>query len=1140
MCASWTSATADGRISRVGEQFTCPACGQANAADQRFCTNCGTELLRRCPMCSHTNPPGSRFCGNCGSALAEAPAAPAAAPEERVPAEERRLATILFADIIGFTNLTRELADPEEAREIADGVHSQLGEIVERYGGTVDKVIGDAVMAVFGPPVAHDDDAERAVRAALEMQRAGADGELAGLGLRVGIDTGEVMYAPVGPGSKREFTVIGDAVNTAARLQSAAPKGGVLVGRETRAGIRGSIEFEEVAPVHGKPGEGPVEAVLARRVLDTPADRRRVPLVGREYELGLLTSVWERVEREGRVHLVTLLGQPGLGKSRLAAELAAHARAGGARVLTGRSLPYGATSGYGGFAQQIRQLAEIYASDAAPVAREKLDRAVGAILPAEAEAADLAGHLAVLMGLTDEEGGDKQALFFAVRRFVEALAADRPTVLLFEDIHWADPTLLDLLEHLATRLRGAPVLLLTLARPELLETRPTWGGGLPSYTALPLEPLSTRESRELAVRLLVEAGETNAGEVAERLGETGEGNPLFIEELAASLVERATDAADALPTTVRGIIAARLDALPHAERSVLLDASVAGKVFWRGALESLRPGDSQVARALESLEDRDLVRREPQSRLEGDEEFVFKHMLIREVAYGTLPRSVRRERHAAVARFIEEAAGERASESATTLAHHWREAGDRDRAAGFLVTAAEQAGRAWAKAEAAQLYDEALALIGEDQVGLRRELRLAKALALNAAGNFQAAIPELDALLLEVEGRKRFEALRGRFHATFWALADAEASRRLAEQERVLAEELGDEELLALALADQAASTAMQGDVEAGLVFERDALRRWPEGRRRAELAQALEWHSLHHYWLGRYEEGLTPARRAYETGVEVHSVVGVVNGSADLGLALTGLGRHEEALAAFERGVAHGKELELQPRFTSRLTNMWAGALRELYDLDAARRLNEEAVASGESVSFPGAIVSGKIDLLLIDLLQGDVGAAEASVPALAEAVKGTRGWHQWLWAGRLAHARAEIELAAGRHDEAVERAREALSTAERYSRAKYVAASRRTLAAALLAAGTPEAAAGEAGRALAAAERLKHPPSIWQASAILARAQAAAGDDDGAERAAARARETIDRFAADLSDERRERFLRAPQLEEILALAL
>jgi class 3 adenylate cyclase/tetratricopeptide (TPR) repeat protein len=1126
----------------MAERYPCPACGRENAADQRFCTNCGTELLRRCPTCSHTNPPGSRFCGNCGTTLPETPrrvAAPPAPPVAPASArgEERRLATVLFADIIGFTNLTRELADPEEAREVADRAHTHLAEIVAAYGGTVDKVIGDAIMAVFGPPVAHDDDPERAVRAALDMQEAAAADELAGLRLRVGIDTGEVMYAPVGPGSKREFTVIGDAVNTAARLQSSAPEGGVLVGRETRTATRGSIVFHEAGPVGVKAGEQPVAAWIAHGVRDAREERLAVPLVGREYELNLLATVWERVEREGRTQLVTLLGQPGIGKTRLAAEAAERARGRGARVLTGRSLPYGDTGGYGAFAQQIRQQAEIYASDPAPRAREKLERAVAALIPSAS--GDVARELAVLLGLADEEGGDRQALFFAARRFVEALAADGPTVLVFEDIHWADESLLDLLEHLASRLRGASVLLLTLTRLELLETRPTWGGGLSSYTALPLEPLSARESRELAARLLVEAGEAQVTQVAERLGATGEGNPLFIEELAASLVERATDTAGQLPTTVKGIIAARLDALPNDERSVLFDASVVGKVFWRGAVESLRPGDEALSRSLAALEDRDLIRREPSSRLEGDEEFTFKHMLIREVAYATLPRSVRRERHAVVAQFMEDAAGERATEAAAMLAHHWREAGERERAAHYLVAAAEQAARAWAKSEAASLYDEAIELIGDDHVGRRRELRLARALALNQAGDFGAAVPALDELLLELEGRRRFEALRARFHATFWGLADAEGARRFADHERVLAEELGDEELVALAFTDQAGATAMGGEVEVAVRLGRQGLAIWPRGRRPVELGEALEWQSLEHYWLGRYEEALPPGRRAYEVSVDAHSVIGVINGSADIGLALTGLGRHEEALTAFERGAAHGKELELQPRFTSRLTNMWAGTLRELYALDDARRLNEEAIEAGKRISFPGAIVSGQIDLLMIDLLLGDVGAAERALPALAEGVKETRGWHQWLWTGRLVHARAEIELAAGRHDSAVERAREALATAERYRRAKYVAASRRTLATALLAAGRPADAADEAARALAAAERLHHPPSMWQAAATLARARAVAGDDDGAEESSRVVRATIERFAAHLSEERRDRFLRTPQLEMILEVA-
>jgi tetratricopeptide (TPR) repeat protein len=1029
--------------------------------------------------------------------------------------------------------------DPEDVRTLVQSCMAKLGAIVERYGGYVDKVIGDALMAVFGAPVAHEDDPERAVRAALEMQRCAVENasEFGNLALRVGVNTGEVMFAPVQEGGTA--TAIGDAVNVAQRIQSEAPQGGVLVGEETYRANRGGVRFEEAAAVVAKGKELPVPVWLALEAPGVPAERAvlSAPLIGRDSELALLTGIWERVASERRAHLATVVGPPGIGKTRLAGEVAAQAERSGGRALRGRSLPYGETSGYGAFAQQVKGLAEIFESDSTPVARAKLDAAVASVLPGE-DAADTAGHLAALIGL-GEEAGDKAVLFFSARRFAEALARERPTLLVFEDVHWADASLLDLVEAIAGRVRDVPLFLLVLARPELREVRPAWGSGLPASTSLRLDPLGERESIELAARLLAQRAGPAAEDVVARLGEMAEGNPLFIEELAASLVERATDTVAELPTTVKGIIAARLDALPPEERAAVLDASVIGKVFWRGALARLSARPERLPAVLDSLEGRDLVRREGASRIQGDEEFVFKHMLIREVAYATLPKAIRPERHAAVARFIEESAGDRIGESAAVLAYHWEQAGERPKAIAYTVAAAEQAGRAWAKGEAVSLYERALELMPEDAREERVRVGLARARALVEAGEFKAAVPALDELLEDLTGRERFEALHARFKATFWGLTDALGSRRFATAARELAEELGDNELRALAVSKQAAAAAMDGEVEEGLGLGREALGGWQPSARPNERAEALEWHSLHHYWLGRYEGALAPAKEAIEIGERVYSIIGLVNGHADLGLALTGLGRHEEALAVFARGAAHGRELELQPRFTSRLLNMWAGSLRELHELDEARRLNEEAIEESSRVSFPGGIVSGKIDVLQLDLAVGDVGKAESALPELTEAAAGTKGWHQWLWTTRIAAARAGIELAAGRHEEAAAAARQALERARRYRRLKYVVASRTALGEALFHLGQGPAACDVFRQALAEAETLRHPPSLWRAAAGLARTLYALGDDSGAEAAAAKAREEVDAFARGLADERRERFLRAPQVAELLAVA-
>ena len=365
----------------------------------------------------------------------------------------------------------------------------------------------------------------------------------------------------------------------------------------------------------------------------------------------------------------------------------------------------------------------IFDSDESADARIKLASAI-ADLAGPAAAEEHAPHLEVLLGLDGERTiADRDTLFFSARVFVESLAMSFPTLLLFEDIHWADTSQLDLLETLASRVRDVPVLFVALARPELLTERPTWGGGLPAYTALPLDPLTEDSSRHLAEQLLAVSG---VSEGAHAVVENAEGNPLFIEELAASIAEKST--ADELPTSVRAIIAARLDSLPSAERSVLVDASVVGRIFWRGALAEMGARD-ELAASLSSLEDRGLIGREAVSRIKGDQQFAFRHALIHEVAYQTLPRDARRERHAAVAGFL--SATTAIGQSHEALARHWREAGDTDRAVDQLVAAAEQASHGWAKAHALALYTEALELLPDDDER-RRSIRLQQVVTAQA------------------------------------------------------------------------------------------------------------------------------------------------------------------------------------------------------------------------------------------------------------------------------------------------------------------------------------------------------------------------------------------------------------------------
>ena len=714
------------------QTLNCAGCGHDNTSGQRFCGSCGRPLFLECSSCGEENPFHYRFCGVCGSPLG--PSVPIAADLEG----ERRWATVLFGDLAGFTRLS-EGTDPEEIRLMVDRYTGKMGEIVDRYGGWIDKVIGDALMAVFGAPVSHEDDAERAVRAGLEIQRYAAEnaGDLAGLAFRVGVDSGEVMFAPVGPGDRRELTVMGDTVNMAWRLQEVAPKGGVLIGKETLHACRSAIRCEALDPIEVKGKETPLPAWLVKEAI-TPTLPRAVsnaPMLGREAELDVLRASWRRVLEFRQPHLLSLLGSPGIGKTRLARELLPSVEEHGGRVVRARSLPYGESTGYGGFGQMIRSLAGILQTDTSAVAKEKLHHRVETLIEA-GDHATLLAHISLLAGFT-EEGVDKRSvLFSSARDLIEALAREQPTLFIFEDLHWADPSLLDLIESIAVHVRGVPAMFLTLARGELLDARPSWGGGIPRYTGLSLEPLPPDQGRELALRLLREVPEPET--VAEQIEEAAGGNPLFVEELTAAMAEGTADPARELPVAIRTIIAARLDALPAEEKRLLLDGSVVGNVFTRGIVERLAGEELSVPETLADLEFRDLIRRRSDSRASPGEEFTFKHALIREVAYGTLPHAARRERHATVAGFLEEQ-NRSGADAAATLAHHWRAAGDSERAVEYLLSAAEQAGRGWAKGEAVGLYNQALELIPKDDTQRRREVEMKRGLEYAAFSHIDDA-----------------------------------------------------------------------------------------------------------------------------------------------------------------------------------------------------------------------------------------------------------------------------------------------------------------------------------------------------------------------------------------------------------------
>jgi class 3 adenylate cyclase len=679
--------------------------------------------VRICASCGEENGDKARFCQNCATPLADV------APSR----EERRIVSVLFVDLVGFTSKSENL-DPEDVRAFLTRYYERARAEIERFGGTVEKFIGDAVMGVFGAPIAYGDDPERAVRAALAVREAITHlnaSEGLDLRTRAAVNTGEaVVELSAQPGAGVAM-VAGDVVNTAARLQSNAPLDGVLVGEDTYAATRGAIAYEPAEPVDAKGKAEPVRAWVAIEPV-VPAGERvfsEVQIVGRGEEIATVRGTWELVAAEHRPTLLTIFGPSGIGKSRLAHELAHRVEASAGLALRGRSAGYGDTAPYSAFAQQVARIADVYDSDAPDVAVKKILERVTDLGAAD-EPDEVARHLAILSGLpvdgTPED--DREALYFSARLFLEAVARDRPTMLVFEDIQFADPSLLDLIESLAARVQDVPLLLVATARPELLTTRPTWGGGLPASSTLSLAPLNLRDAAELTGRLLAQRGIDDHDERAAALAAASDGNPLFMEELTASLAERSTGDTDRLPSNIRGIVAARLDALPAPERDVILDASVVGKVFWRGALERLRPGRSDLGTLLGALERRDLIRREAGSRIQGEQQFSFKHGLIREVAYLTLPREERKRCHRATAEYLE-GATVKAGDADAILAQHWREAGEAEPALRYILAAAEQAGRGWAKARAVTLYTQALELVPDGDEAQRKEIVRNRAIA---------------------------------------------------------------------------------------------------------------------------------------------------------------------------------------------------------------------------------------------------------------------------------------------------------------------------------------------------------------------------------------------------------------------------
>jgi class 3 adenylate cyclase/tetratricopeptide (TPR) repeat protein len=1084
-------------------------------------TTAGLDAVSTCPSCGEPNVAQARFCSSCGARL-----------DRTSLREERRLVSVLFVDLVGFTERSDQ-ADPEDVRELLRRYHDEARARIEHHGGVLEKFIGDAVVAVFGAPVAHGDDTERAVRAGLRvLERIEELNREEGLGLaaRAAVNTGDAVVSV--DASQGEALAIGDVINTASRLQSAAPTMRLLVGGETHRATRNVIHYEPVDPVTAKGKAEPVEAWLAVEPLQAPADRPLAlrPLVGRGYELDLVSSAWSRCLTELRPHLITVLGPPGIGKSRLCHEVAQVVGSGGGRMIRGRCLPYEEQAGYQAFSRIVHAALGILESDGPSAAREKLERGVAELVP-EDEAAESFRYLALLLGVApDDHVPEGQLLFFAARRFMECLGRDRPTVFLFEDVHWAQTSEIALLDYLAQHVREAPVMLLATARPELLDSRPTWGSALAAQTTIPLEPLPPDQAEALAFQVAAASGAAHF-DVA-RLVEIAGGNPLFLEELVSSVAERS--GGEELPVTVREAIAARMDALPPEARSALLSAAVIGKTFWVGLLRAIAEYDVDGPLAL--LEARDLIRRDSTSQISGDIQFTFKHMLIREVAYSILPRAVRRERHAAVARHVEEVFEGAGETLPAILAYHWREAGEPARAIPYLLTAADAARRSWAQGAVIDLYSRALELAEDDE--RRREIRLTRGIALVDLNEYEQAAEELRALLPELEGQLRLDALIALGHALLWTERDEE-TLATAREAAALVESVGDESARAAVLAMESQALAMRGegdDLSRAEEIGDRALELWVPGTRALSLRHHLHLHADVKYWVGEYGRSVELSTQTRELATQERSAESLLRGGGFKALALCGLGRHEEAIEIWDELFVIGRELGQNPRT---VLNYSALAYRELYDLAEARRRTEEALELSEGESFGMPLQFGGSDLIFTHLLAGDVGRAQAEWPDRWAGAEEATAWTTWLVVGRLLCARAEIALEAEPPEVAAEWADRALVVTRQTRRRKYEARSLTLLGQALARLGRREEAFDALRSAVGIADDLVGPPARWDARAALGKTAYALGDDDVAAAAYGEAAGLVESFAATLAPERSQHLLAAPAVADIMSLA-